>query len=81
MIEVEITLNKWGMGERSPLGRIEIANDLSGTDTKGNYHYDLYDKGGSLHKSGRITGFPRNRRSAMHLVRLVLEDAHKDVQS
>jgi hypothetical protein len=76
MIYARIEL--WPGGSRTNmkvLGQARIANVADGTPTRGNYHYTLYGKKGTLLKHGMIKGFARKRGLAWDLLKLVLNDA------
>lgn len=62
------------------LSTIYIANDVTGTMSRGNYTYKIYRRGdeknnGKPLREGRIEGFPRKSKTANHLLLLVLQDA------
>lgn len=52
------------------LGKMTIVNDGTGTSSKGNYNVKVYSRGKSprVVRSGRVDNWPRNSKSAMHLI-------------
>jgi len=79
MIRVEIKL--WPRGDRSKektLGAINIANEGTGSPTKGNYKAALFGKGGRRLKVVKVEGFPRRRLLAHDLLLRVLRAAYGD---
>lgn len=71
MIVVEVSL--WPHGDptrKKHLGTAVIANDATGSATKGNYRVSLSQRGLSLKtwKCGHIRGFPRRRLGAWDLL-------------
>lgn len=77
---IVITIDMWphGCPQRAyRLGRIEIANDGTGTQTTGNYAARFTGKK-NRSLEGRncgIVGFPRRSKTVFHLLRRVLERA------
>jgi hypothetical protein len=61
MIKVTIDLIPFGIGEPETLGTVEIANDATGTATRGNYNVKVKGKDGRVLRTGRVEGFPRKR--------------------
>lgn len=61
MIRATIDLIPFGIGEPETLGTVEIANDATGTRTKGNYNVRVRGKDGRILRIGRVEGFPRKR--------------------
>jgi len=75
---LRVTVEIWPFGSKAAkrtLGVAEIANDATGSKTKGNYNYRLYDAGGKLWKSGRVEDFPRQCLLAFDLLYRALKDA------
>lgn len=75
MIVVRVEL--WPLGDESrktELACAEIYNDASGTNSKGNYVYNLFHKGRAF-RSGKVTGFPRLRLNSWDLLFCALRDA------
>jgi len=77
---IRITVELWPLGFESAkkhLGTATIANDGTGTSTRGNYTYTLSRKGSpnSTWRKGSIKGFPRKRLKAWDLLALCLRDA------
>lgn len=77
-------LPKGNEGRKVHLGTIQIANDATGTDARGNYRFTLSKRGYplSVWKEGTLTGFPRKRLGPYDLLLLclvhVLSDRLKD---
>jgi hypothetical protein len=62
MIKITVELLPLGFENgKETLGIAEIWNTGEGTKTKGNYKFRIFDKGGSIWKSGDIVGFPRKK--------------------
>ena len=77
---VKITIELWPGGNREKailLGEGEISNNLSGTETSGNYFYRLTAHKGKMAVSGGIQGYQRKRHSVWYLIFLVLQDAYR----
>lgn len=56
------------------LCRVEIGNDGTGTDSRGNYTVRLYARGnGRLIRTARIENWPRNDRPAWRLIAAAME--------
>jgi len=77
MIIIPIMLLSARTGTTSSLGRITIANDGTGTKSRGNYKYRIRGKDDRAIAEGRIEGFPRTRRLAVDLLARVLADARR----
>lgn len=56
------------------LGTLHIANDGSGSLTRGNYNTKFYSKSGRVFKKGRVENFPRKGKSVWELIRRALEE-------
>lgn len=79
MLRVTIELVPWGLeSQKRVLATAEIINDGSGTRTRGNYVFRLFDRAGRLWKSGRVEGFPRQRLLAFDLLFRALKNAIGD---
>jgi hypothetical protein len=89
MIRVTIELIPGGIGDPQHLHTIDIWNDMVETKhdrSKGSYRYLIGRKGARVFgplrgeekkgRGGRITGFPRQRLSAVRLLQRVLNDAY-----
>lgn len=77
MIEVDLTLNVRGLGlTKKSLGRVTIANDSTGTETRGNYVAKIYGAKGKLLKTVRVENFARKSNSALKLLKLILDEAY-----
>ncbi len=80
---VVIKLEIWPGGDESkarPLGRIDIANDNTGTEESGNYKARLYHAGRfwgrpGFWKFGSVQGYRRLVQSPYHLVLMALKSA------
>ena len=69
MLRVTIELVPWGIESRAKvIATGTIANTGTGTPTSGDYRIELRDAAGRKWKSGSITGFPRKRLLAWHLL-------------
>lgn len=83
MIRVTMELLRMGIDHEDfneRLSTIYIANDVTGSLSKGNYTYKIYRRGdeknqGKPLREGRIMDFPRKTKTANHLLLLVLQDA------
>lgn len=79
MIVIKIEL--WPHGDRrrkKNIGTVVIANDGTGTPTRGNYHCVAAGRGNRstrppCRQFGRVVGFARKSRSAYDLLKLALE--------
>lgn len=75
MIDIKINIIPFGQTELTRLvGAVHIANDGTGTRTKGNYRYKIVHKG-RVYREGTIKGFPRKQKNSVWLLKMVLEDA------
>jgi len=62
MIRVTVELLPGGCEVRKKtIGTAHISNNLTGTPTRGNYNFTLYDAGGKWWKAGTLSGFPRKK--------------------
>jgi hypothetical protein len=74
MLRVTIELVPWGIESRAKvIATGTIANTGTGTPTSGDYRIELRDAAGRKWKSGSVTGFPRKRLLAWHLLYRALE--------
>lgn len=82
MIYVRIEL--WPGGHKDHpraqvIGEAFISNTgTSKSATTGNYHYELTGKKGSKMGAGAVIGFPRKRKMAWDLLKIILNDARRD---
>lgn len=71
MIRITVELVKWGDERlKRPLGVAEIWNDASGTRTRGNYKFRIWQAGTQkrLWKEGALKNFPRERLNTWDLM-------------
>lgn len=82
MIKISVNLQKWGFESlTSSLGIMKITNDGTGTKSKGNYKFSIYDKSNSrIIHSGVIKNFLRLKNNVWQLIYLCLKELY-DVQS
>lgn len=75
MIEVTMELRSAVSSSRDRnLCRLEIANDGTGTATRGNYNVRLYARNnGRLIRTARVESWPRNARPAWCLLAAAME--------
>lgn len=79
MLKITIELISARTGIRSILHEAIIANDGTGTQTKGNYNAILSRKGGltatrgNVWKTTEIEKFPRKAKNSWHLLKQVLD--------
>jgi hypothetical protein len=80
MIRVTIELIPFGdeNTRRRILGTAKIANTGQGSETSGQYIFQLKDKGGRRWKTGYVNGFPRTRLLAWDLLYRALRSALSD---
>lgn len=80
MIRITVELLPLGDKNRSTvLGEAVIANDGTGTGTKGNYKYRIRGKSRILKGgTGNIEGFKRERDNVWELLRLALNQMHEE---
>lgn len=75
---IVVTIELWPHGDskrKQLLGCGAIANDGSGSNSTGNYNFELSDRSGKLWKSGEIKGFPRKRLLGWDLLFRILRQA------
>lgn len=78
MIKITIELYRFGNpSDKKTLATATIANDCTGTQSRGNYTYKLAKASGKLWKSGKIKGFSRKSRSVWRLLYLILKDVYE----
>lgn len=73
MIVIKVEL--WPHGDRDKaekLGQMYIANDGTGTPTRGNYWFKLFDKSGRIKRKGEVKDFARKRFGVWKLLELCL---------
>ena len=68
MIRITVELIPRGVGKPVHLGTATIANDGTGTVSKGNYDFALLDKKGRPYKKSRGENFPRKTVSFWRLI-------------
>jgi len=77
MIVVDVKLDQYGLGEKiTPLARVLIHNDGTGTDLRGNYYTCAFRKGmlsGKPQRIGRVKNHPRKSAHVLTLLRKSLE--------
>jgi len=78
---LRVTIELWPHGleqEKTILGSGTIANNLSGTATKGNYNITLKTKGENrIYKECKVEGFPRKNKTAWELLYLALKEIYE----
>lgn len=75
MIQITVELVPGGVGEPVLIGRAIIANDGSGTRTRGNYRGTFWRKQRYPWRCSRVENFPRQRLSVWHLLSQLLGEA------
>lgn len=76
MIVIKIELWPAGNKDRKQLlGVAVIANDGTGSDSIGNYKYQIFGRNNRPLRAGRITSFPRNILLGWDLLTRVLKQA------
>jgi hypothetical protein len=79
MIVVEVKLVSAISPDRSrPLGRLVLANDGTGSKTKGNYAAQFYGGKGGFGKAATVRDYPREAVAIWNLVRRACEEAGYD---
>jgi len=79
MIEVNVTLYPHGdRNNPKQIAKMEIINDGTGTDTKGNYVSNIYLLRKGIWTAVFVQGFPRKRRNVWYLVKWILNEALKE---
>lgn len=73
MIVVQADLISAITGERDDLCRVEIANDGTGTATRGNYNVRLYGRHGRLIRTARVENYERRALPAWRLIQKAME--------
>lgn len=71
MIEVTAKLNRFGITpeeSHSQLCRVEIANEGTGSATRGNYKVILFSKSNAKIRECKIENWPRKARPAWRLI-------------
>ena len=74
MLDVTVTLHDARDGYVKKLARITITNDGTGTQASGNYQVAEYDRTGMLIQRAHLLGWPRQRESALALLRAALNE-------
>ena len=65
MIEVNVVLNVYGLGDRHEIARLTIVNDGSGTQSRGNYIVRAYRKNTNyIIREGYVENWPRTQKPA-----------------
>lgn len=83
MLKITIELISARTGKRSILHEAIIANDATGTATRGNYNAILSRKGGltstrgNVWKSTELKHFPRKAKNSWHLLKQILDTVIK----
>ena len=87
MIRVTIEKIKHGTGAPEVIGVMEIANDATGTQTRGNYNARVLRRGTHycdmvkpVQRTGRVKDFPRLSYSVWRLVMRCLKSAFPEEQ-
>lgn len=77
MIRITIELVPHGDESRAKVLHVGlIANNGKGTQSRGNYWFELSQRGSrKVWRKGPVEGFPRRSRGAWHLLHRVLEEA------
>lgn len=76
MIRIKIELDQYGLGEEiKTLKTVHIWNDATGTSSRGNYQYRIFNATGTVHRMGEIKGFARKSNNVLKLLGLVMKDA------
>lgn len=79
MITISMTLHSAiSPGRNAQLVHITIANDGTGTETRGNYDYVIRGRNGRRIKSGFIENWPRQAKTACALMQRVINDAYPE---
>mgnify|MGYP001580238924 CR=1 FL=1 len=79
MLRVTIELVPFGIeNQKRTLGTLIIANDGTGTPTRGNYEAHFYSRNNRRsHKVYTVHGFPRQTKSAWNLIWRLLNERFK----
>jgi len=72
MIIVTVKLHSARNGEISQLARIRLWNDGTGTQERGNYHWEIRGKGNRFMKNGELKNWPRKSKTALALLQKVI---------
>lgn len=75
MIRITVEMVPGGVGEPVLLGRAIIANDGTGTKTRGNYRGTFWRKQRAPWRCTSVKNFPRQRDSVWHLLHQLLGEA------
>lgn len=73
-----IPIELWPFGiepEKRTLGRLEIANDGTGTRTRGSYNVRVYGAHGRVIREARVEDWPRQAKPVQALLLAALEAA------
>lgn len=74
MIRVNMELDSWGLGIKTKsIAKVTIANDGSGTETRGNYNVVAIAKNGKVIRTGRVTNWARKSKPPLALLKAALE--------
>jgi hypothetical protein len=68
---IVVTAELWKQGnekDKITLGTLYIRNNVTGSDTRGNYSAYLYGKNKRTMNHVQIKGFPRKSKTAWHLI-------------
>ena len=79
MLRVTIELVPFGVeSQKRTLGNLIIANDGTGTATRGNYKAVFFSRvGHRYHREYAVRGFPRQTKSAWNLLHRILKERFK----
>jgi hypothetical protein len=79
MLTIRIELKSFGIFKSKRFWYAEIENDATGTETRGNYRFRLYEKNSetAVWRGGEIRGFPRKTHSAFYLLYLCLKQIYE----
>lgn len=82
MIVVPVILDSAITGRAHSLVTLTIANDGTGTATRGNYRWQLRGRSepgkfGKVFKEGVLTNWPRKAKPVMRLIQAVLNKAYQ----
>jgi hypothetical protein len=74
MIEIQINLIPFGIGEPKSLGKIIIGNDGTGTENIGNYNIKFFDRANRQFKTTRLEKWPRMKKSIWQMIKKIFEE-------
>jgi hypothetical protein len=77
MIVAEIAIHPFGSAVHARvLYTLNVWNTGAGTETLGEYHYEIFDAAGESTHTGSVHRFPRTKLCAVDLVARVLAQTH-----